>query len=326
MIDDSRRREEPGRGMEPCSRIEIEGGGRKPYKTLELRVGLTIFIAALVLVVGVMWFQGFKMGKNYYVIHAVFPMVGGVDRGDEVNINGVEGGEVKDVVLRDRDVLLTLKIDASVRIPVDSNVGLQTIGIMGERVVSIVLGESDKYFESGSVMEGVYEPGISDALASVGLVMADLRELAADMHEVAGLLTEDENLKNAIGNLYSLTEELKAVVSENAPGLKAGVSSFRESAESMDALLERNAPRFDSMAVSLDDVSRELPELLDRIGRVTGHLADIAERLQDEESTIGALLQDRSLLDRLEQAIVGLDELVTDIKANPKRYLKLEVF
>ena len=110
--------------------------------SLELRVGLTIFIAALILVVGIMWFQGFKFADRTYEIHAIFPMVGGIDPGDEVNVNGVEKGEVRRVALRDKDVVITMRISADVKIPEDSEVLLQTIGIMGERIVSIVLGES----------------------------------------------------------------------------------------------------------------------------------------------------------------------------------------
>ena len=48
--------------------------------------------------------------------------------------------------------------------------------------------------------------------------------------------------------------------------------------------------------------------------------------LQSEEGTMGALMQNRELLDKLERTITNLDELVTDMKANPGRYLKIEVF
>ena len=47
------------------------------YKSLEIRVGATIFIAALILSVGLMWFQGFQLQRQTYEILARFPMVGG---------------------------------------------------------------------------------------------------------------------------------------------------------------------------------------------------------------------------------------------------------
>ena len=88
------------------------------YRSLELKVGFTVFIAILAFSVGMMWLEGFKLRGERFEIHAVFPMVGGVNAGDAVNVNGVERGEVTKVNLRDRDVIVTMAIDAETKIVV----------------------------------------------------------------------------------------------------------------------------------------------------------------------------------------------------------------
>ena len=296
------------------------------YKSLEIRVGATIFIAALILSVGLMWFQGFQLQRKTYEILARFPMVGGIDSGDRVNVNGVERGEVKRVYLRDRDVLIKLQINAEVKIPDDSRVVLQSIGIMGERVVAIILGESDSFIGPGALLEGVYDPGISEALASLGKVMDDVQILTKDLKHITGALTEGENLRAAIENLVAVTEELKRVVTVNSPALEEGIGSFSSSARKLDAVLTRNSSRLDSIMLSLEKASGELPELFDSLEEVTGAMTRIAKRLENKDNTVGALLEDRQLLDNLQQAITNLDLLITDIRANPKKYLKVSVF
>jgi len=92
---------------------------RKSYRALEIKVGFTVFIAGVILIIGLMWFQGFKISRDYYELHAVFPQVGGIDPGDEVNVNGVERGSVKSVSLRESDVLVTMEIDSDTRIASD---------------------------------------------------------------------------------------------------------------------------------------------------------------------------------------------------------------
>ena len=77
-------------------------------KRLELRVGLTIFVAAVVLSVGLLWFLGFEIGKRSYELEAVFPMVGGIDPGDAIHVNGVEKGKVKSVRLVSAEVEVAL--------------------------------------------------------------------------------------------------------------------------------------------------------------------------------------------------------------------------
>jgi phospholipid/cholesterol/gamma-HCH transport system substrate-binding protein len=295
-------------------------------KKLELKVGLTIFIAAVVLSVGLLWFQGFEIGKRTYEITAIFPMVGGVDPGDEVNVNGVEKGEVKRVSLEGTSVHIRMAIYSSVKIPDDSKVILQTVGIMGERVVSIMLGESDTYMEPGMTLEGIYDPGMSEVLASLGNITGDMTRLVQDIRTIAEALAEGDDLRKTVENLAIVTGELKELMSKNAPKIEDGITSFSRSAERFDLLLERNEGRIDSIITAVDEASRELPELARRVSAVTEAMNEVVQLFQSEQSTMGALMNNRDLLDRLERTISSLDELVTDMKANPGRYLKIEVF
>ncbi len=295
-------------------------------KQLELRVGLTIFIAAVVLSVGLLWFQGFEIGKRSYELNAVFPMVGGIDKGDQVNVNGVEKGDVKHVALVGSEVHIRMAIYADVGIPEDSQIILQTVGIMGERVVSIILGSSDRYLEPGATLLGIYDPGMSEVLASFGNIMGDLSRLTKDISTIAETLTEGDDLKQTIGNLAAITEELKEVLSRSAPRLEEGVDSFGRSAKRIDGLLVRNEEKIDSVLAAMERTSKGLPELVENISSVTESLREVVGLLESDEGTMGALMRDRQLLDRLERTIQSLDELVTDMKANPQRYLKIEVF
>lgn len=295
-------------------------------KSLEFRVGLTIFIAALILAIGLMWFQGFKIRRSTYRLNAVFPMVGGIDHGDEVSVNGVEKGEVERVLLGEHDVLITMKLSADVRVPEDSRVILQTIGVMGERIVVILLGDADTFVEPGDTLRGIYDPGISEALASLGHLMKDLTALTVDIKRITGILSEGEKLETTIDNLASITADLKKLIADNAPHFEKGLLSFRSSAERVDGFLDRNTAHLDSVVVSLRDVTGELPELLERLRDVTDSLSELAEYLETDESTLGALLRDRVFLDKLEGTVGSLDELIKDIKKNPKKYLKVEIF
>lgn len=296
------------------------------YKTLEIRVGFTVFIAALVFIVGLMWFQGFKLARHTYQIHAIFPMVGGITPGDKVNLNGVEMGSVKRVVLREKDVLVTMELASNGRIPEDSRIVMQTIGIMGERVVTILLGTSDRFLEPGSIMQGSYDPGVAEALAFLGSIAGELTQLTKDMRRIAGTLTQGDHLKNTVENLSAITDRLRTIIEKNAPGFDAGIRSFRRSAETVDQLLTKHSGNLDTMITSFTEASKDMPELVRRMRALTDTLASITDRLQEDDTTLGALLSDRTLMDRLEKTVKDLDDLIADIRANPKRYLKVEIF
>jgi phospholipid/cholesterol/gamma-HCH transport system substrate-binding protein len=108
--------------------------------------------------------------------------------------------------------------------------------------------------------------------------------------------------------------------------MKAGAAALRSSAVRADSMMARNETAFDSIIVNLDGAARKLPALAEEIGDLTAALKGVTDRLSSTDNTMGTLLNDKELLNKLEAAITGLDELVTDIKANPKKYLKVEVF
>jgi phospholipid/cholesterol/gamma-HCH transport system substrate-binding protein len=296
------------------------------YKTLELRVGFTVFVAALVFIIGLMWFQGFKVARRTYEISAVFPMVGGISPGDKVNVNGVEMGSVKRVRLRESDVLVTIEIASSATIPDDSRIVLQTVGIMGERVATILRGTSEQYLKPGAIMHGTYDPGVAEALAFLGSITGELTRLTKDLERITGTLTENDNFKRAVDNLVATTGRFRTLIEKDAPGITEGVRSFRRSAETVDKLLTKHAGSLDTMMTSLAEASKGMPELVARMTSVTDTLAAITDRLQHGDNTIASLLNNRGFLDRLEKAVKDLDDLITDIKAHPKRYLKVEIF
>jgi phospholipid/cholesterol/gamma-HCH transport system substrate-binding protein len=295
------------------------------YKALELKVGFTVFIAILAFSVGMMWLEGFKLRGKRYEVHAVFPMVGGVKSGDAVSVNGVERGEVTKVSLRERDVIVSMSIDIDTKIPEDSRVVLQTQGIMGDRIVTIIVGQSEVIMEPGSMIEGVYDPGISEALSSMGKVMEDLHWLTADIREIAKVLRGEE-IAETLNNLADASEEMTIIIRDLSPDLKRGAAAFSSSAVRADSMMARNEAKFDNIIANLDTATKRMPALADGLEELTTALKDVTDRLNSTDNTMGTLLNDKELLLKLEAAITGLDELVTDIKANPKKYLKVEIF
>ncbi len=296
------------------------------YKSLEMRIGFTVFIAVLALTIGLMWFQGFQISRETYELHAVFSMALGATPGDKVFLNGVEMGKIKRVQLRQRDVLVTIDLSAKAKIPDDSQIVLQTIGIMGERIVTIMLGASDHFLEPGSIMQGVYDPGVAEALASLGGIMGELTSLTKDMQRVATILTQGDKLKRTIENLAELTAQLNQFMKDDSPEIKAGMRSFRRSADRIDGLLARNESNIDTIFSTYATIGRDLPGLVKQAAELADTLTMISSRLGRRDNTLGSLINDRTLIDSLDKTVKSLDDLIADVKANPKKYVKISIF
>ncbi len=52
----------------------------------------------------------------------------------------------------------------------------------------------------------------------------------------------------------------------------------------------------------------------------------LSDKINNGEGSLGQLVNDTTLYADLKRTIKNADDLITDIKKNPKKYLKLEIF
>ena len=80
-------------------------------------------------------------------------------------------------------------------------------------------------------------------------------------------------------------------------------------------------------------MSNQLKLMLNNLQSSTTSLGNILTRLDRGEGSMGRLLHDENLYGNMNRMLVNidrfvsnLDELVVDLKANPERYVKVEIF
>ena len=123
--------------------------------TLEMVVGLFMIIgfcafAYLALQLGEV---SFLTNSRTYVIKAEFDNVAGVKKGASVQVAGVVVGEVSQVELAEDEVaLLSLKIDNSLEVPIDSMASVKSQGIIGDKYIQLSLGGDEELFKPGELL------------------------------------------------------------------------------------------------------------------------------------------------------------------------------
>lgn len=114
---------------------------------LELKLGIFVFSGLVILVIFILSIGGFKTWSSGYRINLIFNFVNGVKIGAPVRFAGVDVGEVKNINLQFKSdenrtaVCLEAWIRDIVRVPADSTVWVNTLGLLGEKYVEIIPGE-----------------------------------------------------------------------------------------------------------------------------------------------------------------------------------------
>ncbi len=128
---------------------------------IEFKVGLFVFAGLVILMIFVLYIGDFKNTLSTYKAFFTFNFINGVKVGSPVRFAGVDVGEVKTIsfvfpVKGERPkVRMECMISRSIKIPLDSTVWVNTLGILGEKYIEIMPGKDfNKVLADGSTMAG----------------------------------------------------------------------------------------------------------------------------------------------------------------------------
>jgi len=148
---------------------------------LELKVGFFVFIGLTILVVFVLSIGGFKTWSSGYRINLIFNFVNGVKIGAPVRFAGVDVGEVKKINLQFKSsenhtrVCLEVWIRDIVRVPADSTVWVNTLGLLGEKYVEIIPGKDYSHaLKENESLTGVDPMPTHELFSKAGNIMGNL--------------------------------------------------------------------------------------------------------------------------------------------------------
>ncbi len=294
----------------------------------EVWVGLFAIVgvvAALVTLISLTDPGTFRGRANVF---AVLPDAGGLRSGDPVRMLGVNVGRVTDFDLNNEGgVRIQLELERQYHVPVDSRVRLRSAGLVGGMVAEIVPGTSSESLQGGetipgTIVRGLFDPG-SEGVARVDTLLARAEGF------VSPAVVDD--LTESVSELRSLITETRTLVSAPRQDLTALSSALRASAENLERAT--SGPELRRAVVRLDSLSAELTQASASLTATTASMQEVLGRVERGEGTLGLLSADDSLYysltaaaDGLRAATESLNVLLEDIRANPRKYINLEVF
>lgn len=180
---------------------------------LELKVGIFTFIGLVILVIFILSIGGFKTWSSGYNINFNFNFVNGVKVGAPVRFAGVDVGEVKGVKLEfmpqenRSNVRLDVWIRSIIKIPPDSTVWVNTLGLLGEKYVEIIPGKDyANPLKDGQSLAGIDPLPIHEIFNRAENIMRNLDEGLAQIRNKEGSLGKlvyDDKIYNELEALVT---------------------------------------------------------------------------------------------------------------------------
>lgn len=304
----------------------------------ETKVGLLTVVALVMLIIGFNFLKGKDFFNRSAKIYAVFDKVGSLAKSNEVKINGLTIGTVYDMDEVDKNVSgikVTISMSRSVNIPSNSVAYITApLGGLGSATIVIEKGNATTYLKDGDVLSTRIDEGLFGGLsAEVSPTLAKIRNSLDSLNKVFGninrLFDSDTkgNLQSTIANLSMASNSLnKLLDAQSGPlvntlnNVSSITDNFKKNNDSITAIMS-NTKQFTDKLSKLD-----LQQTMDTLQSAISSLKNTIAKISSKDGTLGALINDKALYNKLYDVILSSEILLDDLRAHPKRYVNFSIF
>ena len=294
-------------------------------------VGLLSTVSIVMFFYGIRFLQEETLQGSTFSFKVIFKDAQGIDSGDEVRMLGKKVGYVRSTSIEGQNIVceLTVSNDLERSIPIDSKIEITQQDIMGSKIITIFPGKDQKKFiTNGDVISG--------RNAEVVSLTEDIGDFAKKINDTFGL-QQKQQIMNSISDIEVVISELREFVNKNKDiiteedkdNFQFILSDFNSVAADLKMLIENQKENIEVAIENISAFTIDLPELSDKISLLSEKLTLTVENINSGNGTLSKLLNEDELYDdalefinNANLLIVDAKEVVSDVKNNPKKWLK----
>lgn len=302
----------------------------------ETKVGILTITGLTILILGFNFLKGKDLFKKSKKIYAVFKDLGSLSKSNEVKINGYPIGSVYSLAAKDKDmsgIVATINLSQEVNIPIDSKAMISS-PLVGASYIVIQKGTSSEFLSSGDTLITVVDVGILDDVKAqltptLTKVRTTLDSLNTVFSGVNNLLNSEAklNIQQTMANLNRASSALNGMLDNQTGALAKTLNN----AEAITGKLLTNTDDISATIKNAKLTSEKLAALelkptIDSLNAMISSMKGAVAKISSKEGTLGALINDKTLYNKLTDAILSAEILMDDLRTNPKRYVNISVF
>ncbi len=307
----------------------------------EARIGLLVGVSILVFFAGFYFLKGSSLFSSDYQYHVFYDNVQGLQPSAAVQIHGLQIGKVSEIRLNRKElgsqVEVILSISKKTRLPKGTVAKLNSLDLLGTKGITLDLGTSDDEVEDGARLPAAVEGGIVDKISvEVTPLLQDVRKVVNNIDSVLTSVNAifsaeaRTNLQNSIAALHVTMDNFSGV-SSKLRGQSNTLAHVIQNADKITTNLANNNENIDQTLSNLrsttDKLSRApLEEAIRNVDEMASSLKSVVAKIDNNEGSLGLLVNDKKLYDNLTTTIGDLGRLSADLKSHPRRYVNLNIF
>ncbi|MBQ1758402.1 MAG: MCE family protein, partial [Prevotella sp.] len=290
----------------------------------EIRIALVAILGIVIMYFGMNFLKGISLLSDDEVYYITFKDVNGLSASSPIFANGYQVGVVRGIdydFANNSEIVVTFTVDDDLRIPKGSTAEIIS-DMMGKVKMNLLIAEdiSQGVVNPGDTIVGSTDAGIVGKVAGiVPEVEKMLPKLDSILISVNALLA-DPNITKSMSNVQQITKDLTtstrelntlmANLNKNVPGLM----------DRANGVLDNTTRLTDNLA------SVDIDATMSKVNQTLTNVQTLTEKLNNKQGTLGLLMNDPSLYNKLTKTVQSADTLLNNLRAHPKRYVHFSIF
>lgn len=243
-----------------------------------------------------------------------------------VTVKGNKVGKIEDITydFETGKTRVSFSVNPRLRFSKSSVIRLYETGLMGGNALAIIDSYQGEQANPGDFINSEVQPGLitslknnfsgistdfDRAIRSADTLMTSINALVVDQTD-EGLKSTISELNSTLKSFKSLSNAIQDVIKANDDKIASVLDNFEQTSKDLSELSSQ-----------LKDV--DLNKTVANLNQTLAGVQAIMSRIDNNEGTIGKLLNDDKLYNNLEAASKEMELLLLDIKLHPARYRRI---
>jgi phospholipid/cholesterol/gamma-HCH transport system substrate-binding protein len=300
------------------------------------RVGLLVLAAGALFFAFFMFAQkGGLSDKESINVFAYFRDASGLSAKSRVQIAGIAVGEITAVSLEGTRAKVWLRIRNDVDLRQDAVITKRSESLLGDFLLDLNPGteQGPKMEEGGQIKRVIDTQGMEAVFQSLSQITADIQQVTAALRDVLGGERGAGSLQRIVENLIHLSESVDNTVRTSGEKLNAILSNFEGVSEDVRGVTAENEAEVTRIVNNIEGITKDVREVLatvkhvvgtnegdlkegvaslketiQKLDRTLGNLEQITQTVREGEGTVGTLLSDKQLGQKLTDALTDVTD------------------
>ncbi|CAM1348786.1 MlaD family protein [Tenacibaculum crassostreae] len=299
----------------------------------ELKTGIVAVIVIALFIWGYNFLKGqdlFSANSRHFFVE--YNNINGLNEASLVTINGLKVGKVDQIYFNENsdkkgNLIVKISLDTDFEFSKNSIAKIYSASLMGGQNLAIVPKYDDEVAKSGDYLKGEVE---SDIFSSVGEklnpIQAKLENVLVGADSLLMGLNDvlDKKTRNELKGSF---KELKGVVANFKNTLSTTNSLLSDNKTNLDSTLQNAKNITDNFSKISEDLAKaNLGESAKKLETTLTNLNGLLADMKSGKGTLGKLMTDEKMYTNLTNASKELEELLREMKLNPKRFVHFSLF